>query len=80
MSEEVTQAELDAITDDEIRVWLYAVTNITDETRPTVREGYIRNWNVRQKIVCAKRSGLFQELAKKIKWIISISDSLKTVI
>lgn len=74
-----TQENLDAVTDDEIRIWLFAVPQITDETRSVIRDSYIKSYQVRHKIVRAKHTGEFQKHINKLQWIIPIANSLNKI-
>lgn len=74
-----TQENLDAVTDDEIRIWLFAVTKITDQLRPQLRDAYVKNYGVRQKIVRAKHTGEFQKHVNNLQWLIPIANSLQVV-
>lgn len=72
-----TQEKLDAVTDDEIRIWLFAVPKMTEQTRQCFRDKYVINYRVREKIVRAKHTGQFQKIVNGLYWIIPISNSLQ---
>jgi hypothetical protein len=74
------QLDLNSVTDDEITVWLFAIPNITPQTRPVIRENYIRSYNVRQKIARAKESGQFDQVIEKSLWLLPVAKSLENCI